>query len=273
MNTRNYVFILVLVLAFIVAACSPQAAPEVEMAEKEASSSEVMDDKEDESMMEEKDDDAMMEDKDDDSMMEEKKDDTMMSDDDDQMMSDKEDEMEGHQDDSMMDDKEDDSMMEEKDDDMADDMSDAMMRPDWHKTTFTNARTGETFTIADFKDKVVLVETLAMWCSNCLKQQGQVQALHDLLGDRDDFVSLGIDIDPNENAEALRAYTDKNGFDWLYTVAPTEVSREIGQLYGDQYLNPPSTPMLIIDREGEVHLLPFGIKSAEELLEAVNQYL
>jgi hypothetical protein len=100
-----------------------------------------------------------------------------------------------------------------------------------------------------------------------------VQTLHELIGERDDFVSLGIDIDPNENAEALRAYTEKNGFDWLYTVAPAAVSREIGQLYGDQYLNPPSTPMLIIDRHGEVHLLPFGIKSAENLLESLQPYL
>jgi hypothetical protein len=151
---------------------------------------------------------------------------------------------------------------------------DAMaMTPDWFKASLTNVNTGETFAVGDYKGKVVLVETLAMWCSNCLKQQGQVQTLHDLVGERDDFVSLGLDIDPNENAEALKAYTANNGFDWVYAIAPTEVAREIGQLYGDQFLNPPSTPMLIIDREGEVHLLPFGIKSAEDLLDALQPFL
>ena len=189
--------------------------------------------------------------------------DAMMSDQDDQMMDDKEDEMMGG--------KEEDSVMSDHDDQMAEG-SDLMM-PEWFKANLTNARTDETFTVADFKGKVVLVETLAIWCSNCLKQQGQVLALHDLIGERDDFVSLGIDIDPNENAAALSSYIDKNGFDWLYTVAPTEVAREIGQLYGDQYLNPPSTPMLIIDRDGEVHLLPFGIKSAESLLEELQPFL
>jgi hypothetical protein len=112
-----------------------------------------------------------------------------------------------------------------------------------------------------------------MWCTNCFKQQGQVAALHDLIGERADFVSLGIDIDPNENAAALKVYTEKNGFDWLYTVAPVEVAREIGRLYGDQFLNPPSTPMLIIDRHGEVHPLPFGIKSAESLQMALEPFL
>jgi hypothetical protein len=51
------------------------------------------------------------------------------------------------------------------------------------------------------------------------------------------------------------------------------VAREIGQLYGDQFLNPPSTPMLIVDRHGEVHLLPFGRKSADDLQEALAPFL
>jgi hypothetical protein len=156
-----------------------------------------------------------------------------------------------------------------------DDMSEGSMSmaPDWFMKPLTAVGSGESFMIGDFKGKVVLVETLAMWCSNCLKQQGQVKILHELIGERDDFVSLGIDIDPNENADALLSYINKHEFDWIYTVAPIEVAREIGQLYGDQFLNPPSTPMLIIDKEGEVHPLPFGIKSAEDLLEALKPFM
>ena len=182
-------------------------------------------------------------------------------------------------DDAMMDDKEvmtaeeDDMAQSEDDAMMEDDVADEIMAPAWFTASLPNVRTGETFTVADYKGKVVLVETLAMWCSNCLKQQQQVQALHDLVGERDDFISLGVDIDPNENVDVLAGYIDKNGFDWLYTVAPAKVAREIGQLYGDQFLNPPSTPMLIIDRHGEVHPLSFGIKSAESLLEALQPFL
>ena len=148
-----------------------------------------------------------------------------------------------------------------------------MASPAWYGVALTNVQTGEAFTINGLKGKVVLVETMAIWCSNCKKQQGQVKALHELLGMREDFVSLGLAIDPNENGDALKSYIDSNGFDWYYAVSSADVSREIAALYGDQFLNPPSTPMLIIDRKGVAHPLPFGIKSAEDLLKALQPFL
>ncbi|MCE7859236.1 MAG: TlpA family protein disulfide reductase [Chloroflexi bacterium CFX2] len=151
---------------------------------------------------------------------------------------------------------------------------DAMMEsPAWFSVALTNVRTGETFTIQDLKGKVILVETMAVWCSNCLRQQGQVKELHGLLGERDDFVSIGLDIDLNEDASKLKDFVDAQGFNWLYAVSPAEVSRDLSSLYGDQFLNPPSTPMLAIDRHGVVHPLPFGIKSAEDLLNFIQPLL
>ncbi|GAB4548483.1 MAG: hypothetical protein Kow0063_43410 [Anaerolineae bacterium] len=154
---------------------------------------------------------------------------------------------------------------------MADD--EAMTTPAWYAAQLTDVNSGSTFRVADFEGKVVLVETMAVWCSTCLRQQQQVQALHELLGERDDWVSLALDIDPNETPDILKAHADRYGFDWHYAVAPVEVAREIGQLYGDQFLNPPSAPMLIIDRQGQVHPLPFGVKSAQALQDALSAHL
>lgn len=145
--------------------------------------------------------------------------------------------------------------------------------PSWFGASLTDVRSGKTFSLNDFKGKVVLVETMAVWCSNCLKQQGQVKALHALIGENDDFISIGLDIDPNENAGDLKSYVEAKGFDWLYAVPSAEVTREIGNLYTAQFLNPPSTPILIVDRHGVAHPLPFGIKSAENLEKAVKMYL
>lgn len=155
----------------------------------------------------------------------------------------------------------------------ADAMDTMMEVPAWYSASLTDASTGKAFTINDFKGKVVLVETLAMWCPNCKKQQTQVKALHDLLGERDDFVSIGLDIDLNENAADLKGYVESNGFDWMYAVATAEIAQDISKHYGDQFLNPPSTPMLVIDRKGEAHALPFGIKSSDELLKFIQPFL
>jgi len=161
-------------------------------------------------------------------------------------------------------------------DDMDDDMleePEMMDQPAFFNAALSDVRTGESFSLNDFAGKVILVETMAVWCPSCLRQQMEVKQLQAALGDRDDFLTVILDIDPNEDADDLKSYVEENAFQGYYAVAPAEVSSEIGNLYGSQFLNPPSTPIFIIDRHGEVHLLPFGIKDAEVLEEAVGMYL
>jgi len=151
----------------------------------------------------------------------------------------------------------------------------AMMEaPAWFGVSFKDVRDGESFMISDFKGKVVLVETMAVWCSTCYQQQTQIKALYESLGMRDDLVIVSLDIDPNEDESVLAGYTQKNSeFGWRYAVTGAEVAREIGNTHGDQFLNPPSAPVLIIDRHGVAHPLPFGVKSAEDLMKTIQPYL
>lgn len=187
--------------------------------------------------------------------------------------------------DEMTEDMKDDGMSETADDMMGDNVSEDHQEmpetavegdtadPTWLDYQFTDAVTGETFSISGFKGKVVLVETMAMWCSNCMKQQIQVRELHERLGERDDFIGIGIDVDLNEDLGMLAAYVQKNEFSWLYSVASTEVLAGIQDSLGGQFLNPPSTPIVLFDKEGNPHALPFGIKSADELLGFVEPFL
>lgn len=152
--------------------------------------------------------------------------------------------------------------------------ADAMMEsPAWLGAALTNVKNGENFTINDFKGKVVLVETMSVSCSDCQSQQNEIQALDEQLGMPDDLVTVSLDIASNENADTLKSYLNGTSFDWLYAVAPEAVSHDLASLYGDQFLNPPSTLILIIDRHGVAHALPFGLKKADELMQAVNMYL
>ncbi|MBK9050587.1 MAG: redoxin family protein [Chloroflexi bacterium] len=125
----------------------------------------------------------------------------------------------------------------------------------------------------DYAGKVVLMETMAMWCPNCIVQANEVRNLHELLGNPDDLISVSLDVDINEDTDSLKEYADGYGFEWHFAVAPLEVARALGNLYTAQYLNPPLSPMLIIDREGNVHHLDYGLKEAETLQEIVEPYL
>jgi cytochrome oxidase Cu insertion factor (SCO1/SenC/PrrC family) len=150
----------------------------------------------------------------------------------------------------------------------------AMPMAEWLATPMTNVVTGQEFRVSDYQGKVVLVETMAVWCSKCRTQQEQIRILHEQLGAQaTDLVSITLDIDPNEDAQYLKAFVSQTGFDWIYAVAPAELSRALAAAYGDQFLNPPSTPILILDRHGVAHPLPFGIKSAADLQAAVQPYL
>ena len=148
-----------------------------------------------------------------------------------------------------------------------------MASPAWFGVSLTDVVGGKKFTLNDFKGKVVLVEDLAMWCPTCKMQQIQVKALRESMGMNKDLVAIGLDIDAQENAADLKTYTQNNGFDWIYAVSPAGVSHEISQTYGDQFLNPPSTPVLIIDRKGQVHPMPLGIKSADDLKKFIAPFL
>lgn len=145
--------------------------------------------------------------------------------------------------------------------------------PSWLSSELVNINSGETLKITDFAGKVVLVENLAMWCPTCLKQQEQVKLLHEQLGEDSDLVSIGFDVDQNEVAEDLKKYVESNGFDWVYAIPSLEIVREIANLYGANFLNPPLTPVLIIDRQGVVHPMNMGLKSAEDLKLFIEPFL
>jgi len=145
--------------------------------------------------------------------------------------------------------------------------------PEWFDMELVDAQTGETFTMNDYAGKVVLLETMAMWCPNCIVQANEIRNLHEALGNPEDLISVSLDVDVNEDSDSLKEYAQGYGFDWHFAVAPLEVARSLGNLYTAQYLNPPLAPMLIIDRNGNVHHLEYGIKDAETLQKAVEPYL
>lgn len=127
-----------------------------------------------------------------------------------------------------------------------------------------DVRTGATFTLGQLAaDRPVLLETMAIWCSTCRTQQRQVVDAHQLA----DFHSVGIDVDPNERAEDLADYAEREGFDWRFVVADSALVQLLTERYGFGVTNPPSTPTFVVSANGTVRALEFGrVRSADELV-------
>jgi thiol-disulfide isomerase/thioredoxin len=127
-----------------------------------------------------------------------------------------------------------------------------------------DVRTGETFTLGELAaDKPVLVEAMAIWCTTCLAQQREVVEAHEAA----DFHSVGIDVDPYERAEDLAEYAEREGFDWRFAMANSQLVQLLTERYGFGVTNPPSTPTFIVSGDGGVRALEFGrVRSAGELV-------
>ena len=141
----------------------------------------------------------------------------------------------------------------------------------WAQVELVDVASGERFRIADRAGTTVILETMAIWCTNCRAQQGEVYRALDEL-DPARVVYVLLDVDPNETDTALAQYRTRNGFTGVYAIAGQEVARALRDDFGDQVLNPPSTPMILIGSDGRVTLTPFGHKSAAEVVELAREH-
>ena len=132
----------------------------------------------------------------------------------------------------------------------------------WRDARLTDVNTGESFSVQDFHGERILLETFAVWCPTCRKQQEQIQRL-DTLGV--DHVSLTIDTDPNEDAQKVIDHTATWGFDWRFAISPAEVTQSLIDEFGIGIVAAPQAPVILICEDGSARKLSSGVKSAESL--------
>jgi len=110
-------------------------------------------------------------------------------------------------------------------------------------------------------ERPVLLEMMAIWCTNCRAQQHEVVAAHDLA----EFHSVSLDVEPNERPSDLAAYSAAMGFGWRFAMANVTLAGALRDRFGPAVLNPPSTPMILLFPDGSVRALEFRAYSASEL--------
>ena len=146
----------------------------------------------------------------------------------------------------------------------------ASASPAWFGIRLTDVKSGKTFKLSDFKGQIVLVEGMAVWCPLCTSQQRELARLHEQIGNG--AISVSIDVDLNEDAGLLKKHAEANGFTWRFAVAPPELAQAFADTFGNRFLNPPSTPMFLIDKQGGTHVLDFGHKTVEYLVAQIQSY-
>ena len=142
----------------------------------------------------------------------------------------------------------------------------------WRTATLRDVVTGEEFRIQDLKGKVVVIETMAVWCTTCRFQQLEAQAALESVDSANVFY-LSLDVDPNERAELLADYARSEGFTWRFAIASPEVSRSLAASFGDQILSPPSTPLIVLGPDGQLIEKHLGIKGADDLAALFREHL
>lgn len=142
--------------------------------------------------------------------------------------------------------------------------------PDWVSIPFTDARTNQPITLANFAGKTVYIEAMAVWCTNCLAQQTQVIQARKSFGD--DVVFISLDVDPSEDIPKIAKYATDKGFDWTFTQASKELTAKLIDQFGRTITNPSSVPIFIISPNGKVSELFNGIHSADDLVTLIKQH-
>jgi hypothetical protein len=69
----------------------------------------------------------------------------------------------------------------------------------------------------------------------------------------------------------LATYAERRGYDWTFSQSPKEFSRALSDIFGPQILSAPSTPLIVLDANGEVVLQDFGFHGPDKLLEVLGE--
>ncbi|MEF8834354.1 MAG: TlpA disulfide reductase family protein [Halofilum sp. (in: g-proteobacteria)] len=127
-------------------------------------------------------------------------------------------------------------------------------------------REGDTRSIGDFSDRVVLLNFWATWCPPCLEEIPALDALHGELGDEGLSV-VGVAL---EDAEPVRAFAAEHDVGYPLLVGGREAF-DIAAEYGNGRGTLPYS--VVIDRSGTIRATHQGALTREEARELVEPWL
>lgn len=137
-----------------------------------------------------------------------------------------------------------------------------MIRPDFTVPLYNNTE-GQKFTIGDVKDKVVVVNFWATWCTPCVEELPHFEALYKNYSDN---VAV-IAIHSNDVTDDVQAFLDREQLD--FPIGQDETGDVLAS-YGGSIMLPVT---VVIDREGRIVYNSTGSVTYEKLEELVKPLL
>lgn len=138
----------------------------------------------------------------------------------------------------------------------------------WKTIELKDVRTGERFSVGSFQGTPVILYTFTVSCPICTRQQQEITALKNALGDG--VVVIGVDVDPREEAETLVSHIQKNGFAGYYALSPDEMTASLVDRFGPVVVTPALAPVMVVCPSGDARMLDTGIKSASSLASSLQ---
>lgn len=123
---------------------------------------------------------------------------------------------------------------------------------------------GKTFSLKDYRGKVVVLDFMATWCGPCQIQIPHLQAIQQKYGGQ--IVLFSIDIDPNESESKLRAFVGKYpDATWIWALDKANL--------GDAYKVSSIPTLVIVDKDGVVRFRHVGVTDASTLAQNIDELL
>ena len=127
---------------------------------------------------------------------------------------------------------------------------------------------GNTVTLSDYSDEVVVLDFMATWCGPCRFAMKDLVDVYDEIGDQ--FVLISISVDPNfDTVQVLQSWMEDYEATWIHArdLADPPVTQQFGVREIPTYV--------ILDREGEIRFTHVGpvsaLKLKTEILSLANE--
>lgn len=157
-------------------------------------------------------------------------------------------------------------------------LGNAMIDQSWLAETFTTIE-GTVYTLADFADSIVLIQTVDLMCDECV---WELQTLREVAEDfrqieapyTVNFLILNLDIEASSRALGNWAERHELGPETNWIVGT--VSRGLRQVmidkFGEIAVTPEDMAFIVIDRDGIAHINRRGSRSKNEIRNVLIYY-